>query len=283
MKTLSRSLHALLAGLLTLVLIFGLCCPTASALTAEPVEYPATSAPPSRQPSMIVSGLRYNPEGNAIVVEFKLDDASKLSLLMEYIFPVDYLVDELSNLKIFLHLPRTIDSAIYSWQLEAGTLRSWLSAETQTAYLSCDNAYEGMLLLKTRSEYQNNPNVKRFVDEYLTYSLGADQLRWALSKLYAEFDVKIDPYSLNPVELRDAAEAEVASERFQTLMKAMTPLENGAKYYQALVANFSSEQLSDIYADLRSVGQTYWPNYIRQLDNARLAWSIPMTGVTSES
>lgn len=283
-----KSVRSLLASVLALVMILSLSAVPAMASQGastegnNPLLFPAATAAASELPvstitqNQMLTLTRY--EWNATlrrnVAIYELHPASKIEMVMEYIYPAYRLQEETAVLQRLNDRYTALKGLVYSGQTQP--LWYYLSWQTQSKINGSMDAEQALRVIKAQPDYYNNGYVKWYVDTYLGQTLSTGMVESALSKLYG-FD---DPNFMQVVKLSSVsellaiAEQTIATNEYQTLRRALVPFRDCSHDAASLCYFYNDAQLQQYYSALRSASQSYcWRDYFTQLDN--VSFTVP--------
>lgn len=196
-------------------------------------------------------------QGNFTCYQFGV--ATKLDLLMENIRPLTYLDEDLAFLDRWMQAD-ALKVRFHSGQKQP--IWDMLSAQTQQRITGLTSAYEALIIVKESSEYQQNAELKRFVDIYLEQTIGCRSIRNALSCIVSPVVLE----NLTPDDLVALARPIAASEEYQALMSAIQPL-HGQYASQVSYAEMDPQRLEETYAEVSQASKTFWPNLATSIDD----------------
>lgn len=196
-------------------------------------------------------------EGDFTFYQFGV--ATKLDLLMENIWPLSRLNEEIAFLDKWTQID-ALKTCFHSGQERS--IWDMLSVQTQRRINGLTSAYEAMMIVKESSEYQQNAELKRFADIYLEQTIGGESIRSVLSRIVSPVVLE----NLTPDDLIAFARPIAASEEYRALMFAIQPL---WKQYGSQVgyAKMDSQRLEEIYAEISQASKAFWPNLAASIDN----------------
>lgn len=278
-----KFVRSLMVGALALIMILSL---TAPAMASEgtstegnnPLLFPVTTATASELPVSVITQnhlltfVRYewNASLRRNVAVYGLHPASKIEVVMEYIYPAYRLQEETAVLQRLNDRYTALKGYVYSGQTQS--LWSYLSWQTQRLINSSMDAEEALKVIKAQPDYRNNAYVKWYVDTYLNSSLhnGMSQVANCLSKIYMfENPDFMDAVKISSArELLAIATQTAATNEYQAFMRAMAPFRDRSHDAYSLCNFYSEAQLQQYYADLRTAGWSYsWRTIFAQLDS----------------
>lgn len=285
-----KSIRSLLVSALVLVMILSFSAVPAMASQGastegnNPLLFPATTVAASELPVSVITQNRmltltryeWNATLRRNVAIYELHPASKIEMVMEYIYPAHRLQEETAVLQRLNDRYTALKGYVYSGQTQP--LWNYLSWQTQSLINSSMDAEEALKVIRAQADYRNNSYVKWYVDTYLNSSLhnGMSQVASCLSKIYMlenpDFMQAVKISSAR--ELLDIANQTIATNEYQAFMRAMAPFRDRSHDAYSLCTFYSDAQLQQYYAALRTAGWSYpWRTYFAQLDS--VTFSIP--------
>lgn len=213
--------------------------------------------------SLTEGAYYYDRSLGCYVQEYRLSDASKLSLLLDYCQPIYRLADEMERLE---------DSN------KVGGLNRYLDSKQQVTIWDCltkatqnkitgdrMNAEQALSYIKTSVEYQSNSTLQKYVKYYLEEILTGNEVRETLKIIdpsnatsYADCSVTtLLGYGEDLLRERDVKD----------LIAVMRNFRNETTTPRVLEQNYTTRQLARYYDDLSANASYFYDDYIDALDN----------------
>lgn len=221
-----------------------------------------------------------NEDSSVTVCENRsLSSAQKISSLLSMVYPVDRLSENLAQLRKF----NDYDYALYH-PMRSGMdegLASYLGESTRSALsvICPKDAYQLMQWMKAMPEYAENPEVKRYVDDYLDWPLSGSEVRWGLEVLTntnLSPSVAYDPYfdRMELSELIQFADDVVKTDEYEAFLRSMQELKQGDTDAYALTCRYTATELDALWDELAATANVYWPGYVRMLNEMQITTPV---------
>lgn len=211
----------------------------------------------------LTEGAYYYDRGlGCYVQEYRLSNASKLSLLLDYCQPIYRLADEMERLENSNRvggLNRYLDSnqQVTIWDCLTKTTQGRITSDRM-------NAEQALSYIKTSVEYQGNSTLQKYVKYYLEEILTGNEVRETLKIIdpsnatrYTDCSVTILlSYGNDLLRDRDVKD----------LIATMRDFRNEATTPRALEQSYTARQLARYYDDLSADADYFYGDYIDALD-----------------